>query len=76
MNPLFEVIEPILLPLPFRSWNIVREWAEDLDLMSVPTESCNKDSDSQGRKGREIVEVDNENAAPGIALEAKALCCN
>ena len=76
MNPLFEVIEPILLPLSFRGWNIVREWAQDLDLMSVPTESCNKDSDSQRWKRRKIVQVHNENATVGIAFEVKALCCN
>ena len=44
--------------------------------MSVPTESCNKDSDSQRRKRREIVQVHNENATAGIAFEVKALCCN
>ena len=31
--------------------------------MSVLTESCNKDSDSQRWKGREIVQVDDEDVA-------------
>jgi hypothetical protein len=53
------VIEPVLLSLSFRRWNIVGERTQDLDLMSVLTQSCNKDPDSQRRKGREIVQINN-----------------
>jgi hypothetical protein len=58
VNSLFKVIEPALLSLSFRSWNIMRERTEDLDLMSILTERCNKHSDSQRRERREIVQVD------------------
>jgi hypothetical protein len=69
VNSLFEVIEPGLLSLSFRSWNIMGERTENLDLMSISAERRNEHSDSQRRECREIVQIDNEDAPANVVFE-------
>jgi len=62
VNPLFEVINPVFLPLAFRSWNVVGKRTQDLNLVPLLTESRDQDADRHRRKRREIVQINDENA--------------
>ena len=76
VNSLFEVINPVLLPLSFRSWNVVGKRTQDLDLVPLLTESRDKDAHRHRRKRREIVQINNKNAPTTIVFEVMAFRCN